>query len=237
MKLFRPLLWILGLVSFAASAHAGTAFVLSDGVPAPKWDEGYGVGNGRLGALTFGGFPKDLLVLNEASIFERKEIHIPANAAAALEKARKACEAGDFAAADAIFRKEILTNGSIAGNYQQGGLVDIEFLNVPAQKNYRRNLDLEHGAATTEVAFENGKLRTELLACPEPDLVAYFVESDVPAGVDANFTLRHPDKNTKILSFGENAFCIFGQGGNGGTKFENATATTSTTAWNARARG
>lgn len=182
----------------AVAREAGTSFVLSDTVPAPKWDEGYGVGNGRLGALTLGGFPKDLLVLNEASIFERKAIHIPENAAAALEKARKACEAGDFAAADAIFRKEILTNGSIAGNYQQGGLVEVEFLNFPAQKNYRRELDLEHGAASYEIVFENGKLRTELLACPEPDLVAYFVESDVPAGIDADFTLRHPDKNTKI---------------------------------------
>ena len=205
----------------SAAGDAGTNFVLSDTVPAPKWDEGYGVGNGRLGALTFGGFPKDLLVLNEASIFERKPIHVPANAAEALEKARKACEAGDFAAADAIFRKEILTNGSIAGNYQQGGLIDVEFLNVPAQKTYRRELDLEHGAASCEVDFENGKLRTELLACPEPDLVAYFVESDVSAGIDADFTLRHPDKNTEVRSFGENAFCIFGQGGNGGTKFEN----------------
>ncbi|MBR6797244.1 MAG: glycoside hydrolase family 95 protein [Opitutales bacterium] len=222
MKLFRAILWALCAAFCGISAQAGTSFILSDSVPAPKWDEGYGVGNGRLGALTFGGFPKDLLVLNEASIFERKAIHIPADVPAALEEARRACEAGDFARADAIFREKILTNGSIAGNYQQGGLVDIEFLNVPAQKNYRRELDLEHGVASTEIIFENGKkLRAELFACPEPDLVAYFAESDVPAGIDADFTLRHPDKNTKIKSLGETVFCIYGQGGNGGTRFEN----------------
>ncbi len=215
-------MWALCAAFCGISAQAGTSFILSDCVPAPKWDEGYGVGNGRLGALTFGGFPKDLLVLNEASIFERKAIHIPADVPAALEEARRACEAGDFARADAIFREKILTNGSIAGNYQQGGLVDIEFLNVPAQKNYRRELDLEHGVASTEIVFENGKkLRAELFACPEPDLVAYFAESDVPAGIDADFTLRHPDKNTKIKSLGETVFCIYGQGGNGGTRFEN----------------
>lgn len=215
-------MWALCAAFCGISAQAGTSFILSDSVPAPKWDEGYGVGNGRLGALTFGGFPKDLIVLNEASIFERKTIHIPTDVPAALEEARRACDAGDFARADAIFREKILTNGSIAGNYQQGGLVDIEFLNVPAQKNYRRELDLEHGVASTEIVFENGKkLRAELFACPEPDLVAYFAESDVPAGIDADFTLRHPDKNTKIKSLGETVFCIYGQGGNGGTRFEN----------------
>ncbi|MBE6401219.1 MAG: hypothetical protein E7037_04225 [Verrucomicrobia bacterium] len=222
MKILRAILWALCAAFCGISVQAGTSFILSDSVPAPKWDEGYGVGNGRLGALTLGGFPKDLLVLNEASIFERKAIHIPADVPAALEEARRACETGDFARADAIFREKILTNGSIAGNYQQGGLVDIEFLNVPAQKNYRRELDLEHGVASTEIVFENGKkLRAELFACPEPDLVAYFAESDVPAGIDADFTLRHPDKNTKIKSLGETVFCIYGQGGNGGTRFEN----------------
>ena len=237
MKLSRLLLWILGTALCCASASAKTSFILSDKLPAPKWDEGYGVGNGRLGALTFGGFPKDLLVLNEASIFERKPITIPANAAEAVEKARKACDAGDFAAADAIFRNEILTNGSIAGNYQQGGLIDVAFLNTPKQSSYRRELDMEHGLAICEVGFENGEsLRCELLSCAEPEnsaplqrgLIAYFIENDLSAGLDADFTLRHPDPNTKIQFLGDRKphsgeviFVIGGQGGNGGTRFEN----------------
>ena len=94
MKLFRAILWALCAAFCGISAQARTSFILSDSVPAPKWDEGYGVGNGRLGALTLGGFPKDLLVLNEASIFERKAIHIPADVPAAIEEARRACEAG-----------------------------------------------------------------------------------------------------------------------------------------------
>ena len=222
MKFFRPILWTVCWAALTAFAPAGTPFIISDSLPAPKWDEGYGVGNGRLGALTHGGFPKDLIVLNEASIFERKPIRVPENVAAALEKARRACQAGDYARADAIFRKEILTNGSIAGNYQQGGLIDAAFLNFPKQKSYRRELDLEHGIAACEVAFENGKkLKTELLVCPSPELVAYLAETDLPSGADADFTLRHPDKNAQITFLGENTFCLFGQGGNGGTKFEN----------------
>ena len=222
MTFIKPISWFLCFFVGAITGQAATSFVLSDSVPAPKWDEGYGVGNGRLGALTFGGFPKDLLVLNEASIFERKAIRIPEGVPAALDEARKACEAGDYARADAIFRKSILTNGSIAGNYQQGGLIDVEFLNFPKQKSYCRELDMENGIASSEIVFENGKtLRTELLASPSPELVAYYAETDLPDGANADFTLRHPDKNTRITPLGMNAFCISGQGGNGGTKFEN----------------
>lgn len=218
----KLLTWILLSLIGALAAQAKTQFTLSDDVPAPKWDEGYGVGNGRLGALTLSGFPKDLLVLNEASIFERKPILVPDGVSAALKEARNACESGDYARADAIFRKSILTNGSIAGNYQQGGLIDVEFFNFPKQKSYRRSLNMEHGVAGCEIVFENGKkLKTELLACPSPELIAYFAETDLPDGADADFTLRHPYTRTRISFSGENTFCISGQGGNGGTKFEN----------------
>lgn len=237
MNLFRPVSWVFMACFSSVATIAETSFVLSDSIPAPKWDEGYGIGNGRIGALTFGGFPKDLLVLNEASIFERKAIVIPANAAEAVEKARTVCEAGDFAAADAIFRREILTNGSIAGNYQQGGLIDVEFLNAPKQCSYRRELDMEHGSATCEISFDNGEsLRCELLSTAEPEishpeqrgLIAYFLESDLSTGIDADFTLRHPDPKTTVQFLGNQTphlgkvmFVMSGQGGNGGTHFQN----------------
>lgn len=40
--------------------------------PARVWTEGYGTGNGRLGILSFGVFPKETVVLNEGSIFAKK---------------------------------------------------------------------------------------------------------------------------------------------------------------------
>lgn len=38
----------------AVAREAGTSFVLSDNVPAPKWDEGYGVGDARRSESGFG---------------------------------------------------------------------------------------------------------------------------------------------------------------------------------------
>lgn len=83
-----PLLPIL-LASAALHAQA---------VPAPMevtahesatiWTQGYGVGNGRLGALSYGEFPKEILVLNEESIFAKSSIVPREGAAEGLKEAR-----------------------------------------------------------------------------------------------------------------------------------------------------
>ena len=44
--------------------------------PARVWTEGYGTGNGRLGILSFGVFPKETVVLNEGSIFAKKNFQV-----------------------------------------------------------------------------------------------------------------------------------------------------------------
>ena len=55
--------------------------------PARVWTEGYGTGNGRLGILSFGVFPKETVVLNEGSIFAKKNFQMREGAAEALDKA------------------------------------------------------------------------------------------------------------------------------------------------------
>ena len=62
--------------------------------PARVWTEGYGTGNGRLGILSFGVFPKETVVLNEGSIFAKKNFQMREGAAEALDKARELCKEG-----------------------------------------------------------------------------------------------------------------------------------------------
>ena len=51
------------------------------------WTDGYGTGNGRLGILSFGVFPKEIVVFNEGSIFAKKNFQMKEGAAEALDKA------------------------------------------------------------------------------------------------------------------------------------------------------
>lgn len=58
----------IGSLAMVVDVARAQDLVVSSDRAAAKWDEGYPVGNGRLGLLTFGGYPTDRLYLNEHSI-------------------------------------------------------------------------------------------------------------------------------------------------------------------------
>ena len=72
-RLFRP-------AFFAALCAAGflidvpsraAELVIWDDRPAEQWDTAYPVGNGRLGAMPFGQFPQEMILINEETIWAR----------------------------------------------------------------------------------------------------------------------------------------------------------------------
>lgn len=109
---------LVPLIMASAALHA-------QAVPAPMevtahesatiWTQGYGVGNGRLGALSYGEFPKEILVLNEESIFAKSSIVPREGAAEGLKEAREWCARGDYKKADETFRRKVLSNKSSSG--------------------------------------------------------------------------------------------------------------------------
>ena len=184
------------------------------------WTDGYGTGNGRLGILSFGVFPKEIVVFNEGSIFAKKNFQMKEGAAEALDKARELCKEGKYRSADQVFRKDILPPGSIAGDYQQGGLLQVEFQGLPAAASYRRTLDMQRGKASTRVQFGTGELSTEILAAPSSDCAAYRITCTLPAGCHVALDLQHPDPSARIDARPD-GWVLTGQGSNGGTQFEN----------------
>ncbi len=221
LKLF-PCALALAFGTLEASAAGNSDFVLTDDCPASNWEEAYCVGNGRLGIYSYGGFPKDLVVFNEGSIFQRNRINSPATAAEGLKKARELCNEGRYAEADEVYRRQILIGGTIAGNYQQGGLMDVNVLTPFKVKKHGRTLDMFSGTAGSSiVAADGATIESKIISCPDPELAAYSLTTSVPAGIDVEFTLRHPDGRTEISQLNASTFLIKGQGSNGGTKFEN----------------
>ncbi|MBI4626542.1 MAG: glycoside hydrolase N-terminal domain-containing protein [Verrucomicrobia bacterium] len=65
----RPFVTLFGAIlaaSSAAIAFAAPETILRYASPAQKWVEALPVGNGRLGAMVFGGWQNERLALNEA---------------------------------------------------------------------------------------------------------------------------------------------------------------------------
>ena len=112
--------FLLLLVLFPACALAASSvvdpldgLVIRDDRPADNFEVAYPVGNGRLGAMPFGSFPQERILLNEESIWANPgPMYMAENLFPHLEKVRELEDAGDYAAVDKYFEANI--SGSLS---------------------------------------------------------------------------------------------------------------------------
>jgi len=158
---------------------------------ATQWDHGYPVGNGRLGALSYGGFPEERILLNDETVWYLKEIaSLPKGAAEALSQCRKLCRQGDYAAADALYEDRLMP-GSRPNGFQPVGELRIKHFGIPEQPQAKvlRQLDLRSGLNTTTIDLEDGQIRRFLLASKPHDCVVLRLENTTPAGLAVRLSL------------------------------------------------
>ncbi len=174
--------------------------------PADKWTEALPVGNGRLGAMVFGGVGRERLQINEATLWSGapREWNNP-DGPAVLSKVREALFAGDYRKADELCKK-------MQGPYNQSYLpladMWLDFKNEGETSEYSRNLDLGSAVATTRVR-SGGITRTrEVFASHPHQLIVEHLSSDRPGSVDItvtassllHFTVRTEGHDTLVLS-------------------------------------
>jgi alpha-L-fucosidase 2 len=117
--------------------------------PAANWNEALPVGNGRLGAMVFGGFPRERLQLNEDTLWDGYAFD-PSNPSAmpALPEVRRLLFEGKNEEATRLAERTMMGRPSRIKSYQP--LCDL-WLEFPggSRDAYRRELDLDTGIATT----------------------------------------------------------------------------------------
>ena len=116
--------------------------------PASTWVEALPVGNGRLGAMVFGGVTEERLQLNEDTLWSGAP-HAGDNPAAkdALPAVRAALFAGNYAEADRLAKQ---LQGPFTQSYQPLGDLLLTFAASDPVTEYRRALDLDTALATTD---------------------------------------------------------------------------------------
>jgi len=192
--------------------------VIWDDACASFWEEAYPVGNGRLGAMPFGTFPKERILLNEETIWaNRGKMFMEENAFPHFEKIRELEAAGDYRGADAYFREHLSTKGSPAKSpysYQLAGWFYLYYPNAAKIVSTHRALDLRTGIATTIYTLGDGNVITqEVYASSPDDVIIVSVNSDQPIDVMATMNGATIKEGDLVLS---------GQAdGVLGTKYEN----------------
>lgn len=148
---------------------------------AAKWVEALPVGNGRLGAMVFGGVTTERLQLNEGTLWSGgpKDWNNP-KAREVLPKIREAIFAGQHDVADSLAKQ---MQGAYTQAYMPLGDLSLEFTQSSTVTDYQRSLSLDR-AVSTVTYRQNGVLFTREVFSSFPDQVIVMrLSADQPGTI------------------------------------------------------
>ena len=154
--------------------------------PATCFEEAYPLGNGRIGAMVYGGPVSERLSLNEDTLWSGRPCSyaVPA-AASALAEIRQALVVGDFPGADALCHKLM---GPYTQSYLPAGNVRLCFRHEAEPTDYRRELNLD--SAICRVSYRTGAatITRDVFASFPDQLMVLHVQGSQPGRVSFTAT-------------------------------------------------
>jgi alpha-L-fucosidase 2 len=158
--------------------------------PAERWVEALPLGNGRLGAMVFGGVDQEHLQLNEDSLWAGmpRDPNNP-RARAALLRVREALFQDDFERANELCKA---MQGPFTQPYLTLGDLYVDFDHTGEVTDYERDLDLERAVASVRYTA-GGVTYTRESFCTYPDNVLVMrIACDRPGALSFSVRLESP---------------------------------------------
>lgn len=178
------LLFFFPLLPPAAARQSGVELKLWYARPAAVWEEALPIGNGRLGAMVFGGAGKERLQLNEDTIWagEKRDRNNP-KGAAAIPEVRRLLMEGRIREAEAIADRDIISVPRRLPPYQPLGDLMLDFPGHTNPTGYRRELDLDSGIARVEYQIGDTQFTREVFASSPDQVIVIRLSSNRPGRI------------------------------------------------------
>src|SRR6187455_1074058 len=169
------------------SRQAGTA----------EWVRALPVGNGRLGAMVFGGIVHERLQLNEDTLWAGRP-YDPVNPEAkdALPEVRRLIADRKYADAAKIVGAKVMSKPLAQMPYQTVGDLALTFPQIESAENYRRDLDLT--TATAHVSYVSGGVTfsREVFASAPDQVIVVRLTASRPGQISFEARLQTPQRAT-----------------------------------------
>ncbi|WP_245978787.1 glycoside hydrolase family 95 protein [Aurantiacibacter xanthus] len=181
--------------------------------PASTWVEALPVGNGRLGAMVYGGIARERLQLNEDTLWTGGP-YDPVNpeARGALDEVRRLIAQQRYAEAEALADAKLIGRPATQMAYQTFGELEISFpeLEGVAPDGYRRSLDLDSALARTEATIGGIAHLREVFVSPQAQVIAFRMRGAALFAADIELTSQQPTsavtaEGASLLLTGRNA--------------------------------
>ncbi|MFC7492886.1 MULTISPECIES: glycosyl hydrolase family 95 catalytic domain-containing protein [unclassified Nocardioides] len=177
--------------------------------PAVEWLQALAVGNGRMGAMVWGGVATETLNLNEDSVWGGgPHQYDDPQGAAALPEIRRLIGEDNWVGAQRLADQKFMGRPTEQMPYQPVGDLLLEFQGVDGElTSYRRSLDLTTAVTTTEFVVGGVRHKREVFAShPDQVIVMRISTSDrTPLSFDALYrtpqaaTAQPHDRTTLAL--------------------------------------
>ncbi|MFA6242524.1 MAG: glycoside hydrolase family 95 protein [Candidatus Hydrogenedentales bacterium] len=179
--------------------------------PASVWEEAQPVGNGRLGAMVFGGVPKERLQLNEETVWDGlpRDTTNP-EALKALPEVRRLLFEGKNAEATELAKKSMLGVPERINSYQSLADLFIESPDAKKVSKFTRSLDLDTGIATTRYVDRGVAYTREVFSSAPAQAIVVRIEADKKKSVSAKFSMTRQQDAT-CSSEGNDRLILRGQ--------------------------
>lgn len=159
--------------------------------PAQVFEEAFPLGNGKTGAMVYGGTQKERISLNSDTVWSGHYERILPQEGAYENwiQSRKQAAEGNYQRIE-----DLLARGFIQGNTQKYlpvGNMNLRFDHALAE-NYRRTLNLETGVAEITYTYDNKTYKRTCFVSAKQDCVVVNISCSEPGAVSLQVSLETP---------------------------------------------
>ena len=161
--------------------------------PAEQWTEALPIGNGRLGAMIFGGIARERLQLNEDTLYAGGP-YDPSNpdALAALPQVRALIAEGKYAEAQDLANEKMMARPIRMPSYQTVGELILTFGPSAYAQDYRRDLDLTTACAHVAFQRDGVNFTRESFASAVDQVIVTQITADRPGALSFRASFETP---------------------------------------------
>ena len=171
-------------------------YVLYMDVPADDWEQGTPIGNGRMGAMIYGGVKQERIQLTEEYIWAGGPIDTDnENFRAVIDKARELLLHGEPSQADEYVKEALKDSFHGVRSQETACELVLEMDHAESTKDYKRLLNLNKAVAQVCYTSDGNAYSREYFASFPDRLVAMRISGEKGIGFEAH--LERYDKNEK----------------------------------------
>ena len=193
----KQLLLTTAILAFAgvANAQEQAPMVLQYDKPATFFEESLPIGNGKMGALIYGGSDDNVIYLNDITLWTGKPVdrNLDADAHKWIPAIREALFNENYALADSL---QLHVQGPNSQHYQPLGTLHIKDLGLGEIKNYQRTLNLDSAIVRDSYQRDGRLIQREYFASNPDKLIAIRLRGDINCQIALTAQVPHKVKST-----------------------------------------